>query len=115
MSQLNTSEDDSQQSFQDLKIGETVKLAQLDFDLYIHGLHYVMQMGPQPYGHCFKTKINGNGTTQGTITRVSKSEWVVDLPPGSKGRLFDNHDYSINAVDKGLYYVSMHFVIKTME
>jgi hypothetical protein len=36
----------------------------------------------------------------------------MDLPPGSVGRLFDIHLLEPNAVNKGLYHVSLHYVIE---
>jgi hypothetical protein len=56
--------------------------------------------------------MNGDGTTRATIHRVTATEWVVDLPPGSVGRLFDIHLSASNAINKGLYYVSLHYIVK---
>jgi hypothetical protein len=98
----------------EIPIGATVKAAQVDVGFHINGVYHVLQMGPQPWGHCWSdgTTIFGNGTSQGTIHRASEKQWIVDLPPGSIGRLFDNHLSSPNAVNKGRYYVALHFVIE---
>ena len=98
----------------EIPIGKTVFSQQLVVDFYIDGLLHVLQMGPQSYGHCISTgsAIYGDGTTRGTITRETEIKWVIDLPLGSIGRLFDIHNGDRNAVNKGLYYVSLHYVIQ---
>ncbi len=97
----------------EIPIGTTVKTPQLDVGFRINGRAHVLQMGPQPFGHCYSdgTAIHGNGTTQGTIWREAEDKWIVDLPAGSIGRLFDNHLGDPNAVNLGLYFVSLHFVV----
>ena len=101
-------------SIRDIPIGTTVTSEQTDLGVHINGVYHVLQMGPQRYGHCFSdgSATNGAGTTRATIRRVTATEWVVDLPPGSVGRLFDIRLSAPNAVNKGLYYVSLHYVIK---
>jgi hypothetical protein len=37
--------------------------------------------------------------------------WVMDLPAGSVGRLFDLSSTTQYAVDKGLYYLRLHYEI----
>ncbi len=98
----------------DIPIGTTVNAEQADVGLFIDGVFHILQMGPQRYGHCGSdgSATFGDGTTRATIHRMSAGEWAVDLPPGSIGRLFDIHMSAPNAINKGLYYVSMHFVIK---
>jgi hypothetical protein len=88
-------------------------VTQIDLDLYIGGVMHVLQMGPQPYGHCQSsgTAIYGDGTTMGTVAHPDADQWVVDLPPGSVGRLFENRTGDPRAVDRELYYVSLHFVV----
>ena len=101
-------------SIRDIPIGTTVTSEQTDVGVHINGVYHVLQMGPQRYGHCFSdgSATYGDGTTRATIHRVTATEWVVDLPPGSVGRLFDIHLSAPNAVNKGLYYVSVRYVIK---
>jgi hypothetical protein len=98
----------------DIPIGTTVKAAQADTEFHINGVVHDLQMGPQPIGHCFSdpTAVFGRGTSQATITRTDDSTWVVDLPEGSIGRLFDVHLSYPNAVNKGLYHVSLHYVLR---
>ncbi len=97
----------------DIPEGTTVSAAQLDVQFHIDGVVHVLQMGPQPIGHCFSDSpaISGAGTTSGTITRRDANTWVVDLPPGSVGRLYDVHLSYPHAVDRGLYRVALRFVI----
>ena len=109
-----TEADYTQHSLLDIPIGSTVQAEQLDLNFYIDGLHHVLQMGPQPTGHCFSdgTAIHGDGTTRGTITRPTPTRWVVDLPPGSIGRLFQVDRADKHAINRGLYYVSLHFELQ---
>jgi len=109
-----TDPDFTQHSLLDIPVGTTVNAEQIDLDFHIQGVHHVLQMGPQPVGHCFSdgTAIHGRGTSRGTITRTTVGRWVVDLPNGSIGRLFDDHIADKFAVDRGLYFVSLHFVLE---
>jgi hypothetical protein len=101
-------------SIRDIPVGKSVEARQIDVGLHIDGTYHVLQVGPQSYGHCWSdgTAIHGTGTTVGTIRRVSDEKWTVDLTVGSIGRLFDVHLSSPHAIDKGLYYVSLHFDIE---
>ena len=110
----NTDWDQHQQSFAETPVGGSVPLGQLGLDFYINGVLHLLQMGPQPYGHCYAagTAVYGDGTTMGTISHPDSSTWVVDLPPGSVARLFENRHGDPSAVNRGLYYVSLHFVIQ---
>lgn len=98
----------------EIPIGTHVNADQTDVGIHINGAYHVLQMGPMPYGHCVSdgTAIYGAGTTRGTIYRASADEWIVDLPPGSIGRLFDDHLGDPYAINKGLYYVSLHYVLR---
>lgn len=97
-----------------ISVGTTAQVSGIGFTFYLNGLAHVLQTGPFPWGGCLAdgTAIYGKGTTAGTISRPTATTWIVDLPPGSVGRLFDNHDGDRNAVNRGLYYVSLHFVIQ---
>jgi hypothetical protein len=69
-------------------------------------------MGPRPVGFCVergRTLVHGTGTSSGTIYRASQTMWVTDLPAGSVGRLFDVSNTPRNAVDRGLYYIRLHY------
>ena len=101
-------------SIRDIPIGTTVTSEQTDVGIHLNGVYHILQMGPQRYGHCFSdgSATYGDGTTRATIHRVTATEWIVDLPPGSVGRLFDISLSAPNAINKGLYYVSLRYVIK---
>jgi hypothetical protein len=47
-------------------------------------------------------------TVSAPIKRASATKWVIDLPAGSVGRLFDLYNTDQFAVDKGLYYTQLH-------
>jgi len=101
-------------TYEDIPIGATAPASFLGIGFYANGLHHVLQMGPVAWETCStdRNSIYGDGTTTGTISRPSATRWVVDLPPGSVGRLFDEHRGEAAAVNKGLYHVSLHFVIQ---
>lgn len=101
------------QSLHDILVGLTVTAAQLNVSVHLGERFYVLQMGPQPLGICHTNvnRVNGAGTSTGTIYRASQTKWVIDLPAGSIGRLFDLHNTTHYAVDRGLYYVRLHFEI----
>jgi hypothetical protein len=96
-----------------LAVGQTVTAAQINVSFQLNERFYVVQIGPQPLGVCHTdlNSINGNGTSSGTITRVSQTKWVVDLPAGSVGRLFDASYTILHPVDKGLYYLRLHYEV----
>jgi hypothetical protein len=113
MAQWYTDPDYTLHSVLDIPIGTTVGAEQLSVNFAIGGVAHVLQVGPQPMWHCYSDTpaVNGMGTTRATIFRQSATRWVVDLHTGSIGRLFDVHLLPANAVDKGLYYVSLHFTV----
>lgn len=102
------------QNLHNIPVGQTVTAAQMNVVFIINGHLHILQMGPQANGHCHSGSnlVNGTGTSTGTIYRASKTKWVMNLPAGSVGRLFDlnNQDWE-HAVDKGLYYVRLHYEI----
>lgn len=104
---------DSFQNLHSIPVGRTVKAAQTNVSFTIDGRKYTLQMGPQPVGHCMGgTRVNGAGTSSATIHRSSQTKWSVDLPSRSVGRLFDIDKNDVeHAVDKGLYYVHLHYEI----
>lgn len=104
---------DTLQNLHSIPVGQKVAAPQIFAAFRVQGRFHVLQFGPQPNGHCHgPTLINGVGTTTGTILRVSRTKWAVDLPAKSVGRLFDVNDSKPElAVDKGLYYVRLHFEI----
>jgi hypothetical protein len=104
---------DTVRSLLDIPVGQTVPAAQMNVSFHINGRFHILQMGPQPLGHCHSptTLVNGTGTSSGTIYRASQATWVMDLPSGSVGRLFDVSHTTQHATDKGLYYVHLHYEI----
>lgn len=96
-----------------IAVGETETAALMSITFHINGRRHLLQMGPQANGHCMgrKNLVHGNGTSSGTIYRASQTKWVMDLPAGSVGRLFDLEDLWDHAVDKGLYYVHLHYEV----
>jgi hypothetical protein len=103
----------ARQNLHGILVGQTVTANQIDLSFHINGHFHILQMGPQPYGHCFSTPtaVFGDGTSSGTIYRASDTKWVIDLPAGSVGRLFDLYNTDQYAVDKGLYYTQLHLEI----
>ena len=103
----------TRQNLHAIPVGQTVTAQQMDVSFHINGRFHILQMGPLPYGHCHSvpTAVVGTGTTSGTIYRASDTKWVIDLPAGSVGRLFDLYNTDQYAVDKGLYYTRLHFEI----
>src|SRR5262249_9413996 len=103
----------ARQNLHNIPIGQTVAADQIDVPVHINGHYHILQMGPQPYGHCISapTAVFGTGTSAGTITRLTATKWAVDLSPGSVGRLFDLYNTDQYAVDKGLYYTELHYEI----
>lgn len=101
-------------AFTDIPVGATVPASFIALDFYLNGLHHVLQAGPLPWGTCSTegVSIYGEGTTTGTISRPSATSLVIDLPPGSIARLFDVHIDERQAVNRGLYYVSLHAVVQ---
>lgn len=101
------------QNLHSIPVGQTVTAAQMNVSFFIDGRWHILQMGPQPNGHCHSgiNLVNGAGTSSGTIHRTSQTKWVMELPSGSLGRLFDAQDDNDHAVDKGLYYVHLRYAI----
>ena len=115
---------DAVQNFMDIPVGQTDTAALMSITFHINGRMHLLQMGPLANGHCMGVKnlVHGAGTSTGTIFRASPTKWVMDLPAGSIGRLFDMQGSQPvgvplklppweHAVDKGLYYVHLHYEI----
>jgi hypothetical protein len=103
----------SLQNLHDIPVGQTVIAAQMNVSFHVDGRDHILQMGPQAAGHCHYTSnlANGAGTSSGTIYRATRTKWVFDLPAGGVGRLFDIENDFDHAVDRGLYYVRLHYEI----
>jgi hypothetical protein len=115
LAHANTDWDEKQHSLSDLPVGSSTALDQLDLDFYRNGVLHMLQMGPQPYGHCQSggTAVFGDGTSRGTFSHPDPNHWVIDVPRGSIGRLFANPSGDAKAVNRGLYYLSLHIVLVT--
>lgn len=107
--------DNTTQNLADIAVGQMVPAAQMNVFFFIGDKFHLLQMGPQPFGHCHagRNLVTGAATTAATIYRATATKWVVDLPPGSVGRLFDLHNTTAHAVDGGLYYLRLHYEIAT--
>jgi hypothetical protein len=69
-------------------------------------VQHILQFGPWTAGIYQGTNqivFHGDGTTRGTITRVSETRWMVRSGAESIGRLWNNNDPS-HPVDLGLYH-----------
>jgi hypothetical protein len=100
----------------DIPVGTTVQ-AGVGFAFFLNGVGHALWAGPEHFTmhHCLAAGTWGaysTGTTPATLSRPTASTWVVDLPPGSIGRLFGAHSGGYNNVNEGLYYVSLRFVIQ---
>lgn len=103
-------------SLANIPVGETVSAGQINVSFHFDGRFHVLQMGPQALGHCHAdtTKVHGEGTSSGTIHRASATRWIVDLPAGSVGRLFDASHTVKYAIDKGLYRIQLHYELNAI-
>ena len=111
--QLATGPDQRMRSLLDIPIGTSIAADQVEVNFMLDGAVHVLQIGPQRAGHCYSdpTAIYGEGTSRGSIRRTAEDRWEVDVPTGSVARLFDRHLGDPNAVNMGLYYVSLHFAV----
>ncbi|HEX4925662.1 MAG TPA: hypothetical protein VFV50_16320 [Bdellovibrionales bacterium] len=48
------------------------------------------------------TKLSGSGTSKVKVTRTSDTQWIVEIAPGSIGRLYTPN--GVKKVNAGLYY-----------
>jgi hypothetical protein len=99
----------------DIPVGATMP-ATLFINFYLDGLLHVISAGPAGRGgeicSTYGSSLYNAGTTVPTISHPTAASWVIDLPPGSIARLFDSHNEERNAVNRGLYYLSLHGVIQ---
>jgi hypothetical protein len=98
----------------DIPVGATVTSSRTEFVFNHDGKTFHFHFGPWALGVCNETyetagRINGLGTTQPDITRISVSDYLVTLPPGSIGRLWEYPAKGV-AKDRGLY--SYEFVVR---
>jgi hypothetical protein len=95
---------------QEIPVRQTVTSQRIEVWTKVNDHDAILQFGPYYVGNCGNKPDLGNnagaGTTQGKITRVSKTRWEVELPAGSIGHLFDISNPS-KGVDLGYYYFSL--------
>jgi hypothetical protein len=92
----------------DLDVGHTIESERVEIRFFMNGVQHILQFGPWTAGQVQRTNqvvFHGEGTTRGTITRVSETKWLLRSASESIGRLWDNHDPS-HPVDLGLYRFS---------
>ena len=91
----------------DMKIGTTIQSERIEIRFFMNGAQHVLQFGPWTAGQ-YQTNqggLTGDGSTPGTITRLSETSWRVQSGSDSLGRLWDNRDPA-HPVDLGLYRFS---------
>ena len=103
----------------EMAVGEEVRAARLELGVHLggegNGNLSTLSFGPFPRGYCEEALIvqTNAGTTQPMLKRTSSTTWLVDIPPGSIGRLW--YDISGEASadgktqDRGLFYFSGRF------
>ena len=91
----------------EIPVDSTVESERVELRFFNKGTQYILQFGPWVAGQ-YQPKqgpLNGNGTTRGTITRTSRTTWVVRSGAESVGRLWHNRNPA-KPVDRGLYRFS---------
>ena len=93
----------------DMKTESTIESERIEIRFFMKGAHHVLQFGPWTAGQyqTRQTGLTGDGSTSGTITRVSETRWKIQSGSGSVGRLWDNRDPA-HPVDLGLYRFTYH-------
>lgn len=88
----------------DLPIGQAIQSERIELRLFVDGKQHILQFGPWVAGQYQRSqgRLNGNGTTPGTILRTSATTWEVHSASQSIGRLWDNSNPS-TPIDLGLY------------
>ena len=91
----------------DIDVGAKVESERIEIRFFLNGAQHILQFGPWTAGQYQSRQgaFHGQGTTAGTILRVSGTKWRVQSGPDSIGRLWDNRDPS-HPIDVGLYRVS---------
>ena len=115
----------------DIPVGMTVQSERVELSVMLEGRQHILRFGDMDESVCWQARIgpNGKGTTRATVTRASESEWRLDLPAGSLGRLWDLKGRQTETtslfrlpavplqnaaptVDEGLYYSDTAVVIR---
>ena len=47
----------ARQNLHNIPVGQTVAADQIDVPVHINGRYHILQMGPQPYGHCHSARL----------------------------------------------------------
>jgi hypothetical protein len=116
-------------SILEIPIGAQVRSDRVEASVMLEGRQHILRFGDLDTGVCWPAaKLEGPGTTAAVIDRVSATEWHVELPPGSVGRLWDLNGAPTEttelfklptraggpttATDRGLYYVDTSIIIR---
>jgi len=91
----------------DMEVGTTIQSERTEIRFFLKGAQHVLQFGPWVAGQYQTSQagLSGEGSTSGTITRLSETSWRVQSGLDSLGRLWDNRDPA-HPVDLGLYRFS---------
>jgi hypothetical protein len=102
----------------DMSVGTESLSERMEIHVIISGTSYMLRLGNLNVSACWlEDAPNGEGTTPARIRRVSQDEWIVEIPPQSRGRLLKLAGQlpdvmSIHFEDRGLYEVSGRLSIR---
>jgi hypothetical protein len=96
-------------SIQAIAVGQTTTSERVNLNLTIEGKRHMLQFGPWSPGEFASAMrhVHGKGTTPARVTRLSETEWMIEAPEGSAGRLW-NIDDPKSTVDQGLHQFSFN-------
>ena len=91
----------------DMPVGSTIESERIEIRFFLNDTQHILQFGPWTAGQYQDSQggRHGEGTTRGTITRVSERTWRIRSGTDSVGRLWNNRDAS-SPVNFGLYRFS---------
>lgn len=102
----------------DMPIG-TVELSErLEIFVSLGSRRHILRFGELDVTHCWSAAfLDGSGTTQPVIERISETEWIVHLPDRAIGRLAEWFGQPADAAsghfeDRGLYELGGRFMIR---
>jgi len=119
----------------DIPVGATVQSDRVEVSVMLNGRQHVLRFGNLDTAVCWDAvRVTGADTTLATVSRTSETEWHVNLPIGSRGRLWDLNDQPTettalfriptdtkagaggasppNATDRGLYVADTEVTIR---
>lgn len=95
---------------QGMQVGETSPARYLVVSATDHQLR--LHFNPT-YTGCPAWIVLAPGSTHGTVTRTSATQWEIDLPEGSRGRLLEGPEGTVRQ-DRGLYFFRARILIETL-